>query len=251
MQLHLEVAPVAQIRLLLLHTSDIFRGGLPPDTPTTVCAAAFDALGRPLADAALPQGWASLSLVHAAHAVFNQTSEDGRCIELTPTADWHAAPTRAMLVVSPRLPASSTRLAAPFYVLLRPATPAEGYVYGLTRVGIDPLGAQEVKSSAVLATTASTAALPAMDQSASGAVNVSMGGALVTLPDRLDVPPGLVGALVLLALAGLAIKATRWLTRRPLPKLNPRAAGPSLRGPYSPRHTSPARTASAGHGAGL
>ena len=55
----------------------------------------------------------------------------------------------------------------------------------------------------------------------------------------LTTPPALFAAALVVLLALVTVLDVRRSTRRPLPKLNPRD-GPSLRGPYSPRHAAQA-----------
>lgn len=252
--LHIEVAAVAQLRLL---TSDgeLFRGGLEPTTASTsVCAGAYDALGRRFAPHSLPPDRLDLSLVDAEHAVRNATSDDGRCIELTPSDEWLHRPSVALIAVTfKRVIAASTRLAARSYVLLHAAAaPSTGSA--ASRIAITPTGgvvpiavANAVPAtpwtSAHAASVRPTRAVASAPPRVAAAHNTSTRGTFPPLPELLSAPPGLVVALVVLVLAALATLDLCRSTRRPLPRLNPRASGPSLRGPYSPRHASPAPVA--------
>ena len=135
-----EVGSVAQIRLLhgvaagaetVAGTAE-FDGGVHEGTETTLCAAAFDSMGRRFANAALPAGWLELS-VEPRGAI--SSALNGSCVSLAALDEWSNTPPplvllRARAAVSGASSALAAQTFAPLALLppLPPPVDAEAEV---------------------------------------------------------------------------------------------------------------------------
>ena len=230
--LSVEVRGVAQVRLVRQTTGELFDGGVSPGEPIALCAVAFDALGRPFLDVAMPNGWLQLSMLPTAEAAPAAigTGVNGSCGVLTASHEWARAQQqqhrKAQLAIVDAVvagvPATSTLAAAHAYVPLWPLS---------LRDAVAPPDGSNSNSCAASSQTAgegSTTDSPPHHGSGSGG-----GGG-----DSSSSSSVLIAIALVLLLALAAVFDLRRSTRRPLPGINPRE-GPSLRGPYSPRHANP------------
>ena len=241
-RLQIQVASIAQVRLYRAADGALFDGGVTPGVDVTLCARAFDALGEPFVDAALPEGWLQLGVAPAGSLVtFDAAAADegasgrGGCVRVHVAAEeaWAARATAAVV-------ASSISRPPP-----RQCRPVDSPRCARLRAALDARRRGRRERSAAPSLTNGTqqgeCAAAAANDAIGGGGDEPAGGALAGL---LNTPPSLIAAALVVLLVFAALADLRRSTRRPLPKLNPRD-GPSLRGPYSPRHAAAAQAASA------